>query len=168
MKWNGIITKSAMASSEMIQIWHDSVIYESLLPAGSVFTHDVWVFRPAGAKRCTDQGEIWHGRADRRSARTCQISPWSIQGWGLRPPKLEKKWNFTNTIAPKGRVHWTIFTKFIIFMRVISLHNSANFSCFISINDKIINNFLRWGRFQPNFQRPLAAKLWMGAKKVWT
>ena len=50
-------------------------------------------------------------------------------------------------------------------MRVISLHNSAKFGCFISINDKIINNLLRWGRFQPNFRRPLT-KLWMGAKKV--
>jgi len=51
-------------------------------------------------------------------------------------------------------------------MRVISLHNSAKFGCLISINDKIINNFLRWGRFQPNFRRPLAEKLWIGAKKV--
>ena len=51
-------------------------------------------------------------------------------------------------------------------MRVLSLHNFAKFGCFISINDKIINNLLRWGRFQPNFRRPLAAKLWMGAKNV--
>jgi len=51
-------------------------------------------------------------------------------------------------------------------MRVISLHNSAKFGCFISINDKIINNLLRWWRFQPNFGRPLAPKLWMGAKNV--
>jgi len=49
-------------------------------------------------------------------------------------------------------------------MRVLSLHNCAKYSCFISINDKIINNLLRWGRFQPNVRRPLAAKLWMGAK----
>jgi len=25
-----------------------------------------WVFRPAGATRCTDEGEIWHGGADLR------------------------------------------------------------------------------------------------------
>ena len=75
-----------------------------------------------------------------------------VQGWGFTAPKTGKKWNFTNIIAPKGRVPSTIFTKFISFMRVISLHNSAKFGCFISINDKIINNFLRWGRFQPSFR----------------
>ena len=76
-------------------------------------------------------------------------------------PKTEKNWNFTNTIAPKGRVPCTIFTKKLSVMRVVSRHNAAKFGCFISINDKIINNLLRWGRFQPNGQRPLAAKLWM-------
>ena len=50
-------------------------------------------------------------------------------------------------------------------MRVLSLNNIAKYGCFISINDKIINNLLRWGRFQPNFRRPLAAKLWTGPKK---
>ena len=52
-------------------------------------------------------------------------------------------------------------------MRVLSIHNSTKFGCFISINDKIINNLLQWWRFQPNFRRPLAAKLWMGPKNVW-
>jgi len=65
-----------------------------------------------------------------------------------------------------GRVPCTIFTKFTGFMRVLNLHNFAKFRCFISINGKIINNLPRWGRFQPNFWRPLAAKLWMGPKKV--
>ena len=51
-------------------------------------------------------------------------------------------------------------------MRFLSLHNSAKFGCFISINDKIINSLRRWGRLQPNFRRPLAAKLWMGPKNV--
>jgi len=50
-------------------------------------------------------------------------------------------------------------------MRVLSLHNIAKYGCFVSINDKIINNLLRWGRFQPNFRRPLASKLWRGPKK---
>ena len=31
------------------------------------------VFRPAGATRCTDGGEIWHGGGDRRSPPPCQI-----------------------------------------------------------------------------------------------
>ena len=33
------------------------------------------VFRPAGATHCTDQGQIWQGGADRRSAPPCQICP---------------------------------------------------------------------------------------------
>ena len=39
------------------------------------------------------------------------------------------------------------------------------FGCFISINDKVINNLPQWGRFQPNFRRPLAVKLLMGPEK---
>jgi len=83
------------------------------------------------------------------------------RGGGLRPQKLKKISNFT-----KGRVPCMIFIKFISFMRVLSLHNSAKFGCFVSINNKIINNLLRWRRFQPNFRRPLAGKLWMGPKNV--
>ena len=37
------------------------------------------VFRPAGATRCTDGAEIWHGGGDRRSPPPCQISPPSVQ-----------------------------------------------------------------------------------------
>jgi len=116
-----------------------------------------WVFRPAGATRWTDPGH--------KSAPSCLISSWSVQGWGFTATKTGKNWNFTNIIAPKGRVPCTIFTKFTAFMRVISLHNFAKYGCFTSINERIINNLLRWGRFQPNFRRPLAEKLWMGAKR---
>jgi len=123
-------------------------------------------FRPAGATRCTDQGEIWQEGASRRSALPCQISPWSVQGWGFTAPKTEKNWNCTNIIAHKRRLPCTIFTKFTKYMRVLSIHNLAKFRCFISINGKIINNLPRWGRFQPNFRRPLAAKLWTGPKNV--
>ena len=59
-----------------------------------------------------------------------------------------------------------MFTKFTGYMLVLSLYNIAEFGCFIAINDKIINNLLRWGRFQPNFRRTLAAKLWTGPKNV--
>jgi len=34
---------------------------------------DFEVFRPAGATRCTDGGEIWHGGGDRRGCRTPKI-----------------------------------------------------------------------------------------------
>jgi len=41
-----------------------------------------WGFRPAGATRCTDRGEIWRGAP-------CQISPPSVQRQGCRTPKTE-------------------------------------------------------------------------------
>ena len=40
---------------------------------------DFEVFRPAGATRCTDGIEIWHGRGKRRSPPPCQISTPSVQ-----------------------------------------------------------------------------------------
>ena len=39
---------------------------------------DFEVFRPTGARRFTDGGEIWHGGGD-RSPRPCQFSPQSVQ-----------------------------------------------------------------------------------------
>jgi len=42
---------------------------------------DFEVFRPTGATRCTDGGEIWHGG--------CQMSPPSVQRQGCRTPKTE-------------------------------------------------------------------------------
>jgi len=47
---------------------------------------DFEVFRPAGATRCTDGGEIWHGRGD--LSPPCQISPHLCNDKGIRPPKL--------------------------------------------------------------------------------
>ena len=43
---------------------------------------DYEVVRPAGATRCIDAGEIWHGPP-------CQISPPSVQRQGCRTPKIE-------------------------------------------------------------------------------
>jgi len=40
---------------------------------------DFEVFRPAGATRYTNGGEIWHGGWDQRSPPPCQISPPSVQ-----------------------------------------------------------------------------------------
>ena len=81
-------------------------------------------------------------------------------------PKSLKIWNFTNKIAPKRWIPCTIFTKFTLFMPVLSLHNSVNFGCFISINNKTINNLLCCGHFQPNFWWPIATKLLMIYEKV--
>jgi len=72
--------------------------YRQDLPEGQLCQYFVYsradfeVFHPAGATRCTDQGQIWQGGADRRSAPSCQIWPWSVQGWGLRPQNWKKIW----------------------------------------------------------------------------
>ena len=39
-------------------------------------------------------------------------------------------------------------------MRVLSLYSFTKFGCFISINDKIINNLLHWGIFSQIFDDP--------------
>jgi len=51
-----------------------------------------------------------------------------FRGVGLRPQNF-KKWNFTNIIAPKGRVPCMILTKFTEFMRVFSLHRWCYDTC---------------------------------------
>jgi len=48
---------------------------------------DFEVFRPAGATRCTDRGEIWHGGL--WSPPPCQISLPSVQRLGYTTPKTE-------------------------------------------------------------------------------
>jgi len=61
---------------------------------------DFEVFRPAGATRCTDRGEIWHGlRA--KFHRPCQISPPSVQRQGCRTPKLKFVLRFDQNVEYK-------------------------------------------------------------------
>ena len=55
------------------------------LPVFRLLTGRFGGFRPAGATRCTDQGEIWQGGADQRSSFTL-IGP----GVGVYGPKTEK------------------------------------------------------------------------------
>ena len=157
--------RSALSDSHSLTLRSQYIITGRIFPKGSSagisFTHGPisGFFAPQG--RLVASIKVKFGREERT------VLPVRFRGGVLRPPKLKKKSNFTNIIAPKGRVHCTIFIKFTQFMRVLSLHNVTKFGCFISINDKIINNLLRWGRFQPNFRRPLAAKLWMGPKNVY-
>jgi len=101
---------------------------------GVVFTQRqiIRFFCPAGVTRCTDQVEGWQGRGP---VLPVKLYPDHSRDVGLRPPKLLKIWNFTNIIAPKGRVPCAILTKFRDFMRVFSLHNSAKFGWFCSVNN---------------------------------
>ena len=66
-----------------------SIARSANLPVFSLLRGRFSDFRPAGATRCTDGGEIWHGRGDRRSPPPCQISPQSVQRKGCRTPKIE-------------------------------------------------------------------------------
>ena len=55
---------------------------------------DFEVFRPAGAKRCSDWGQIWRGGGDLGmeegwSPPPRQTSPQSVQRLGYRTPKLK-------------------------------------------------------------------------------
>ena len=124
-----------------------------LLPAGSaagssagiVFTHGpiLRFFAPQG--RRVAPIKVKFGREERTVIGS---------GVGVYGPQNWKKSNFTNIIVPKGRVPCTIFTKFTGYMLVLSLYKAAEFGCFISINDKIINNLLRWGDFSQIFDAP--------------
>ena len=57
---------------------------------------DFEVFRPAGATRCTDGGEIWHGGRD-----PCQISPHRCNDKGVGPPKLKFLLKFDQNVEYK-------------------------------------------------------------------
>ena len=127
-------------------------LYESLLvtgricpkgsSAGIVFTHGpiFGFFAPQG--RLAAQIKVKFGTEERKVRSSVPNFTLIGPGVGGYGPQNWKKSNLTNIIAPKGRVPCTIFTKFINFMRVLSLHKPAKFGCFISINDKIINNLL--------------------------
>ena len=81
-EWPSTATSIRMYSDEVLaratdlRPWRqitNSDCYRQDLPqgrssAGIVFTHEpnLGGFRPAGATRCTDRGEIWQGGADRR------------------------------------------------------------------------------------------------------
>jgi len=79
------------------------------LLSGQKFTKK-WVFRPAGATRCTDKLEIWHS--------PCQLSRLSGQRCGNTAPKPVKISNFGQKFVRQGRLVCNIFTKFSAFVRV--------------------------------------------------
>jgi len=87
---------SIVAKRWPISVTAEHLLLPALLHAAQTCRYLVYseadfeVFRPAGAKRCTDGGEIWHrGGGDRRSPPPCQISPPSVQRQGCRTPKIE-------------------------------------------------------------------------------
>ena len=69
------------------------------------------VFRPAGATRCPDKRELWHGGA-------CPISRLSGRKCGNTAPKTVKISNFGQKFVPQGRLVCNFLTKFSVFVRV--------------------------------------------------
>jgi len=90
----------------------------SATPVLFLLTGTKWVFRPAGATRCPDKRESWHGAADRGSAPPSQLSRLSGQKCGNTAPKTVKISNFGHKFASQGRLVCNIFTKFLSFVRV--------------------------------------------------
>jgi len=119
-----------------------------------------WGFRPAGATRCPDKREIWHGGADRMSAHPRQISRLWVQNCGNTAPKTVKKFDFWPEICTSRA------TRLQYFYEIRSICTRLVFGHFRGTNTHVISIFLRWGHFPTNFQWPLAAKLLIASKKV--
>ena len=78
-------------------------------PVLFLLTGPKWVFRPAGATRCPDKGEIWH-----------DVPNFTFIGakmWEYSPQNVKMS-NFGHKFAPQGRLICTILTKFSAFVRV--------------------------------------------------
>jgi len=99
---------------------------------------DFEVFRPQG--RHVAPIKVKFGREERLLP---AVGPFLLpnftligSGVGVYGPQNWKKRNFTNIIAPKGRVPCTIFTKFAGYMRVLSLYNLPNLAALLVYFDK--------------------------------
>ena len=86
---------------------------------------DFKVFRPAGATRCTDGGEIWHGGGDLRSPSSfgpllhAKYHPHRCNDKGVGPQKLNFLLIFDQNVEykrPQGRIPCAIFTKLAEFV----------------------------------------------------
>ena len=65
-----------------------------------------WVFRPAGATRCPDKREIWHGGAD------LQFYVYRGENVG-KAPKTVKISNFGHKFVPQGRLVCNFFNEIL-------------------------------------------------------
>ena len=73
---------------------------------------DFEVFRPTGATRCTNGGEIWPGEGPLLHAK---FHPDWCNDKGIGPPNCNFYWNLIkiwNINAPQGRIPCAIFTHF--------------------------------------------------------
>jgi len=120
---------------------------------------DFEVFRPAGATRCTDGGEIWHRRVDQRSPPPCQISHPSVQRLEYGSLKTEifteiwSKCGF-NINAPQGRTRCAICIKFAEFVPRFRMRRLLKFRWICSRNYGVMG-VVSWGcPVTPKFSAP--------------
>jgi len=76
---------------------------------------DFEVLRPAGATRCTDRGEMWHGGRDQRSPSHAKFHPHRCNDKGVGPQRLKFLLRFDQNVEyklPAGRIPCAIFAKF--------------------------------------------------------
>ena len=62
---------------------------------------DFEVFRPAGAKRCTDGGEIWHAGGSFGPLLHAKFHPHRCNDKGVGPPKLKFLLRFDQNVEYK-------------------------------------------------------------------
>jgi len=75
---------------------------------------DFEVFRPTGATRCTDGGEIWHGGGDRGPLLHAKFDPHRCNDKGIGLPKLKFLLRFDRNLEykrPAGAYHLRDFQK---------------------------------------------------------
>ena len=110
-EWNSWSEDSKQACSLLLdvtpQLWFLRPSLPAALRAAQTCRYLVYseadfeVFRPAGATRCTDGGEIWHGGGDRRPLLHAKFHPSSVQRQGCRTPKLKFLLRFDRNVEYK-------------------------------------------------------------------
>ena len=110
-------------------------------------------FSPHRGDMFPDKREIWHWErtADQRSAPLAKFHVYRGRNVGIQPTKLSK----FRILAINFPLRGHSFAQFLQNYRVLY----ASTGSFLSI-------FPRWGHFPAKFQKPLAAKLLIGSKKV--
>ena len=111
---------------------------------------DFEVFRPAGATRCTDGGEIWHWG--------CQISPPSVQGIGT--PKLKFLLRFDQNVEYKHPTGVYLYRNFHKICWVCTPFQDALAVKIFPKNSKFAQNRGLWhGHWKPT--------QWTHADEIW-
>jgi len=86
-KFGGARILPAAGVAKNVEFFPGSIVHSASCRYLVYSEADFEVFRPAGATRCTDGGEIWRGGGDRSPPR--KISPPLVQRQGCRTPKTE-------------------------------------------------------------------------------